>query len=352
MTTDGPLVARRAVAPTALLGLVSLVAAAGGLVAFKASSALAAVARARRTGTMAAKVGWIAVDSLSPTLRPFAGVLNYFAWVLIALVFGIVLGAIVRALVPDRWLARTLGRAGLGGILLAALAGMPLMLCSCCVAPLFEGVYARTRRLGPALGLAFAAPALNPAALVLTFLLFPRSLAVARLVLAIGLVVLGSASVERVSRSAELASVACPVDAVPDRPRAALRAFGRALVDVAKLSLPAIGLGVVLSVVLIQNVSLGALSAAGARVPIVLAVAAVAVAIAVPTFGEIPLALGLLEVGAPPGAVLALLVAGPAINLPSLLTIRSAVSTRVALTAAAVAYAVSAGGGLAFDLFS
>src|SRR5439155_22784006 len=37
-------------------------------------------------------------------------------------------------------------------------------LCACCVAPLFDGVYARTRRLDLALALMFAAPELNPAA--------------------------------------------------------------------------------------------------------------------------------------------------------------------------------------------
>jgi len=49
------------------------------------------------------------------------------------------------------------------------LAGAPLMLCSCCVAPIFTGVYERSARLGPSLGLMLAAPALNPAALILTF---------------------------------------------------------------------------------------------------------------------------------------------------------------------------------------
>src|SRR5439155_14739207 len=118
-------------------------------------------------------------------------------WVFVALAFGILLGAIVRAFIPDRWLARTLGASGFRGILLAALAGMPLMLCSCCVAPLFEGVYARTRRLGPALGLMFAAPALNPAVLAVTFLLFPASIAWVRLAAGLVLVSLAAGGLGR-----------------------------------------------------------------------------------------------------------------------------------------------------------
>jgi uncharacterized membrane protein YraQ (UPF0718 family) len=59
------------------------------------------------------------------------------------------------------------------------------------------------------------------------------------------------------------------------------------------------------------------------------------VPLAMPTFFEIPLALLLLSIGAPTGAAVALMIAGPAINLPSLFTIgRSTnwkVSTAVAL---------------------
>lgn len=76
-------------------------------------------------------------------------------------------------------------------------------------------------------------------------------------------------------------------------------------------------------------------------------VAAVAVLIALPTFFEIPLALLLLQVGAPEGAALALLFAGPIVNLPSLLVLANDGETRRVSGALALGiFALAFGGGL------
>src|SRR5690348_18152069 len=55
------------------------------------------------------------------------------------------------------------------------------MLCSCCVTPVVVTLLRRRVRVGSAIALLLASPVLNPAALVLTFLLFPLHLGVARL---------------------------------------------------------------------------------------------------------------------------------------------------------------------------
>src|SRR5688572_15230719 len=146
---------------------------AGGLVVYKLAGALKVLAKAEHEGTLSPKARWIETADLPGAARPFVESLNYLSWVVIALAFGVVIGAMVRAFVPSRWLQRTVARPGFGGQIVAALVGAPLMLCSCCVAPVFEGVYERTRRLGPSLGLMLAAPALNPAVIAVTFLVFP-----------------------------------------------------------------------------------------------------------------------------------------------------------------------------------
>ena len=319
---------------------------AGALVTYKASSALKAISRARQAHTLAPKAEMFARAGLPSWARPVAGTANYFLWVMVALGFGIVLGALVRALFPDRWLARTVGAGGRRGLFLAAAAGTPLMLCSCCVAPLFDGVYARTRRLGPSLAMMLAAPALNPAALVLTFLLFPLRLAGWRIGLSIVLVLGVSAGVGALARDTA-APLACLVGANDRAAGGIARAIGRALREIAGRSLPAILLGVVLSAMLMEVVPLSSLGAThGGWALLTLAVAAIAVPLAMPTFGEIPIALGLLAAGAPQGAALAMLIAGPAINLPSLLTLRRAVSTRAAVALAAAVFLVAGAGGL------
>jgi uncharacterized membrane protein YraQ (UPF0718 family) len=69
-----------------------------------------------------------------------------------------------------------------------------------------------------------------------------------------------------------------------------------------------------------------------------------------PTFFEIPLALILISLGAPPAAAVAMLIAGPAINLPSLLTIGRATNWKVASTVALSVLVLALAGGVLLSL--
>jgi uncharacterized membrane protein YraQ (UPF0718 family) len=71
----------------------------------------------------------------------------------------------------------------------------------------------------------------------------------------------------------------------------------------------------------------------GGTLLVVALVAALAVLLALPTFFEIPLALLFLSVGTP-GAAAAMLVAGPIVNLPSLLILARETRPKVALALA------------------
>lgn len=323
----------------AMIGVLLTALCIGGLITYKASAALRTLAKARVTGTLAPKAEWIPTGSLSAAAKPFVGTVNYFSWVLIALLFGIVLGALVRALIPQQWLARTIGAPGPRGVFTAAIAGAPLMLCSCCVAPLFDGVYSRTRRLGPALSLMFAAPGLNPAAITLTFLLFSPRVAWARLLLSALIVLVASLALGRLTPG-HVAPTNCAIDdPAPDFP-SLVRSFVRSLGEVAWRTLPAIILGALVSMALMQHVALSSIAAA-APVGLTVIIAAIAVVVALPTFGEIPIALALQAAGAPTSAVVAVLVAGPIVNLPSLATLARSVSLKAAVATAAAVFAVT-----------
>jgi uncharacterized membrane protein YraQ (UPF0718 family) len=141
------------------------------------------------------------------------------------------------------------------------------------------------------------------------------ALAWARLVVTLAMVLLGSAALGHLFPDAGSAET-CPADDEQAGPTDIARGLASSLREVALRSLPAIVLGVVLSAALAGAVPLGSLAAAGGPATATLLVAAVAVPLALPTFGEIPLGLALLGAGAPEGAALALLIAGPAINLP------------------------------------
>jgi len=332
--TEGP--------PFALLGLVAAV---GGLIGYKAMGAGSVLSGALRSGTLAPKVGLLSAPEWG-WLQPLFDTANYFGWVVIALGFGIVIGAGVRALLPMRWLAKTLDRAGFGAELFGAVLGAPLMLCSCCAAPVFEGVYARTRRLGPALALMLAAPALNPAALALTFVLLPGHLATVRL-LASSVIVLLVATVLGRWLSPPAAHARALVECAAPDWRSSEPTFVASLREVATRSVPAIVVGALLSAVLALGLPLDEAASSTGGWALVLLVTALAVPMALPTFAEIPLALLLVQAQAPDGAVLAMLVAGPIVNLPSLFTVARAVSARAALTIGAAVFLVVAATSMA-----
>jgi len=203
----------------------------------------------------------------------------------------------------------------------AGLAGTPLMLCSCCITPIFQSVYERGARLGSALAVMLASPGLNPAALLLTAILFPPSLAVARIA-AVLVAVFGLAPlVERtVGAGLVVADGRFAPLAADDSPRSlkeTVARFAGALGYLTVRTVPLVLGGVLLSSPILP-VSLK-LSTGGT--PLVVAfVAAVAVLVALPTFFEIPLAMLFLGLGSP-GAAAAMLVAGPIVNLPSLLVL-------------------------------
>ena len=91
-------------------------------------------------------------------------------------------------------------------------------------------------------------------------------------------------------------------------------------------------------------------STSGQMVAIVL-VALIAVPLAMPTFFEIPLALILLSAGAPTGAAVAMLIAGPSVNLPSLFTIARSTNWKVAGSVALSVFVLAVAGGLLVSLF-
>jgi uncharacterized membrane protein YraQ (UPF0718 family) len=113
--------------------------------------------------------------------------------------------------------------------------------------------------------------------------------------------------------------------------------------QVAVRTVPIIVAGVVVSMWLAQRVPISALGSHRFGTAALVAFASVvALPIALPTFFEIPLALMLVGMGAPAGVALAVLFAGPATNLPSLVTIGRTTHWKVAglvgLTVAAVAF--------------
>jgi uncharacterized membrane protein YraQ (UPF0718 family) len=315
----------------------------GALIAYKSSAALTVVGKVSATGVFTPRGGVIpqlgALDAGVVT-----GTLNYFLVIWPALVFGILISGAVSTFISPCWLARLLARRSLRSQAIAGLAGAPLMLCSCCVAPIFTSVYERSARLGPSLGLMLAAPALNPAALILTFMLFDYRIGTVRLGAGIAAVLFTGMIADWMFAGTK---VSCDMDDwQAEARRSDLLHFLRACARVAGRLIPVIIIGVLVSMMIVRVFPMRTFDSSVAKFLAIIVVAAIAVPLALPTFFEIPLALIVLGSGAPAGAAVALMIAGPSVNLPSLLTITRSTNWKVAVIVSASVWILAVAGGV------
>ena len=318
----------------------------GGLVTYKSSTALRQIDRARSSGAIATRVD-VVPAAPTPSLSVMSRSANYLVVIWQALAFGLLISAAVRAFIPATAMARLLDGGPIRQQFVAGVSGAPLMLCSCCVTPVFSSVYRRSSRLGPSLALMLAAPALNPAALVLTFMLFSSGIAWTRLAMSLVAVFVGTALVARLAGRVPTAALP-PLVAAVDAPaaRGPLARYLESLAHIAVRTVPLIVLGVVVSMWIADYLPAWIQSPSASRWMIAIA-AAIAVPLALPTFFEIPLAVALLAAGAPAGAAAALLFAGPAVNLPSLLTVGQVAGWKPMALIAAMVWLVAVVGGFA-----
>jgi uncharacterized membrane protein YraQ (UPF0718 family) len=324
--------------------IMSLLFIVGCLIAYKTSASLAVIAKVQATGVLKPRFDLIQTGSSSVWLGALGSTVSYFLVVWPALLFGILISGAVRAFISPRWIAGLFGKGSVRPQLVAGLAGAPLMLCSCCVAPVFTSVYERSSRLAPSLAFMLAAPSLNPAALLLTFMLFGAKVGAIRLLLSgAGVFIIGLLA-ERFIK------VKPPVCEIEDYPRtrkgSVVTAFLRSCFKVAIQTLPLILGGVVISMLVARWLPASGLGSRTAGVIAIMLIALIAVPLAMPTFFEIPLALVVVAAGMPAGAAVAVLIAGPATNLPSLFTIARSTGWKVSALVAAAIWALAVLGGL------
>jgi len=195
-----------------------------------------------------------------------------------------------------------------------------------------------------------ASPGLNVAALTLTFMLFPLGISLSRLAAALAAVFILPLLLERLFGNFVKKPIGTPrgegYSEGPRNFREFLLRFMKSAGYLTIVTVPLIAGGVVLSS-LILPVSLSASrSAALFTLPII---GAIAVAVALPTFFEIPLGILLVQVGEP-GAAAAMLFAGPIINMPSLFILAQQTNPRVSIVLASGIWLLAMGAGLAASL--
>ena len=120
----------------------------------------------------------------------------------------------------------------------------------------------------------------------------------------------------------------------------------QSLAHIGVRTVPLIVIGVIVSMRMSDYLPMW-IQSPSAGVWMVAIAASLAVPLALPTFFEIPLAVALLAAGAPAGAAVALLFAGPAVNLPSLLTVGQVAGWKAMVLIASMVWLVAVAGGIA-----
>lgn len=277
----------------------------------------------------------------------FAGAWNftlvYFTAVWKALLVALFVAAAIDALVPRDWLLRLMNRRShTSQSLVGAALSLPSMMCTCCAAPVTAGLRSSGVMRSAALAYWVGNPLLNPAVLIFLALVLPWQYVATRLVFGILITVGASALIGRwLTGRAEVIpeprSEAPRLSSLPARYLRSLSRFTLILVPEHLILVFAIGLiSPWLSGVYGLEAQLGAAA--------ILVAACVGTLLVIPTGGEIPIILALLAVGVGAGITGALLVALPALSIPSMVMVGKALGWR---TTTAMGVAVAIGGVLA-----
>jgi uncharacterized membrane protein YraQ (UPF0718 family) len=287
---------------------------------------------------------------------------SYGLDVWIGLAAAVLIGAGVEVLVPRRWLRRTLDRkTGMRSAWRGGLLAVPCLMCTCCASPITISLRRSKVPVAGSLAYWLGNPLLNPVVLIILAVVLPWPYVVGRIVIG-ALIVFGAAPlVARFTgaRSADAGMLPQDPHGPPtgDPPTGdtstlppTIGRYARAVLRLAAVILPVYFL-VVLAVGAFRGWLLP-IGHGGAHWGTGTVVAAVAVAavggtlLVVPTAAEVPVIFGLLALGVPVVVAGVLLVALPAISLPSMAMVGRSLSWRTTATAgvAVVLCALAAGG--------
>lgn len=268
-------------------------------------------------------------------------------WNMVALagpwmLLGLGMAGLAKGLLPDQFVARHLGGTGLRPILLAAIIGAPLPVCSCGVLPLAAGLKGQGARRGPLASFLVATPETGVDSVAVTYALMDLPMTILRPLAAVVTAVCTGVAVSRTPNAqapaplAPLAPLArdnactqgaCGCGQPPSTPDATRRGLTTRLrtagAHIFQEILPSIG-----PWFLVGSLLAGFVSAIlpddflsrqlGQGLPTMLVMLAVSIPLYLCASASTPLAAALVLKGLSPGGALVLLLAGPATNLASL----------------------------------
>jgi len=246
------------------------------------------------------------------------------------LLFGFLAAGVLSVCISPVWVERHLGRRGFGPVLKASLFGVPLPLCSCSVIPVSASLRRHGASRAATTAFLLSTPQTGVDSVAVTYALLGPVFAIFRPIVALLTGLIGGALVQlfgemNESHPAEAPKGACCTEAccAGKHERSALSR----LLRYGFVTLPAdIGIallvGVLIAGVMTAMVPRDQLHVyLGGGVVSILLLMAAGVPVYVCATASVPIAAGLMHMGASPGAALAFLIAGPATNAATFTTI-------------------------------
>lgn len=268
------------------------------------------------------------------------------------LLFGFLMAGVLSVCVSPQWVERHLGRPGLGSILKASLLGVPLPLCSCGVIPVSASIYRHGASRSATTAFLLSTPQTGVDSIAITYALLGPVFAVYRPIAALLTGLVGGGLVQlfdgprRGNAARRPAATACEEPCcVPTVSRnLLLRVLHYGFVTLPRDIGGALLVGVLIAGAMAAFVDPGEWKEYLDRdIVSILLLMGLGVPVYVCATASVPIAVGLIHMGASPGAALAFLIAGPATNAATFTTIwkllgrRTAVLYLVTVAASAVA---------------
>lgn len=253
--------------------------------------------------------------------------ITYFKAVWQAVILGLLLGSLVQVLLPEKWIQKAFGKMGFKSTLLAGMAGIPSMMCTCCAAPVVVGLRQRKSSVGAGVAYWLGNPVLNPATIIFMGFVLSWKLALVRVIAGI-IMVFGIGYLANKIGTEQNFTIDIPVnEEVPEGKL--FRRWMRALWPLVRDTIPAYFI-VVLILGAVRAWLFPAINPAWANS--FLAIVGFALAgtlFIIPTAAEIPIVQSLFSFGLGVGPGVALLLTLPAVSLPSLIMVKRVFPLRV-----------------------
>ena len=250
------------------------------------------------------------------------------------LLLGFLIAGVLHVFVPKRFYARYLSRDNKLSVLWAALLGVPLPLCSCGVIPTAVGLKNEGASKGAVASFLIATPQTGIDSILATFSLMGLGFAITRPVAALITGVCGGFLVNRlVKEEVMIDNSACAVDNTQfstfNFPHKLWRVLKYAYFDM----IQDIGLRLTIGLLVAALINVAVpdeffLSFGKQPLLQMLVILVVAVPMYICSTGSIPVAAALMMKGLSPGAALVMLMAGPAVNIASILVVRKSMGRR------------------------